>query len=177
MTRKRPPFAIRLKQPRGNLFGQNRKLPCGCFNQMANGGRFLVAQRSQNRFGSICRSVHLFVLGPFPLDRISYRAEAPRIEKVPKRLQKIDFPLGSFLGTCSIDFSFYNLQKWGSHLQRVLAKTIEVGARSTQVNAGGRRSMQMTQTTPPPHFTNLGYCPKRPYMRMHAEHSVLPSVS
>ena len=61
-TRQRPPFAIRLKQPRGNLFGQNRKLPCGCFNRMANGGRFLVAQRSRTRFAI---RVIFLSLGPF----------------------------------------------------------------------------------------------------------------
>ena len=33
------------------------------------------------------------------------------------------------------------------------------------------------QVTPLPHFTNPGYCPKRPYTHMHAGHSVLPSVS
>ena len=55
---------------------------------MANGGRFLVAQRSQNRFAI---RVLCFVLGPFPLGRIRHPAAAP----------KIGFPLvlfGHFFG-------------------------------------------------------------------------------
>ena len=47
------------------------------------------------------------------------------------------------------------------------AKSLDSGARITQV----------TRMTPLPHFTNPSYCPKRPYTRMHAGHSVLPSVS
>ena len=61
------------------------------------------------------------------------------MEKVPKTLQKIDFPLGSFLRTFSKRFSLDNSQKLENIRQIVLAKNIEVGARSTQVNGGERR--------------------------------------
>ena len=77
VTRKRPPFAIRVKQPRGNLLVENRTHKSEKRTRMANGGRFLVAQRSQNRYAI---RVLCFVLGPFPLDRISDRAAAPRID-------------------------------------------------------------------------------------------------
>ena len=99
------------------------------------------------------------------------------MEKVPKTLQKIHFPLGSFLSTFSKRFSLDNSQKMENLRQLVLAKNIEVGARWTQVTQGEARWTQMEETTFPPHLTNPGYCPKRPYTRMHAGHSVLPSVS
>ena len=50
------------------------------------------------------------------------------MEKVPKTLQKIDFPLGSFLRTFSKRFSLDNSQKLENIRQIVLAKNIEVGA-------------------------------------------------
>ena len=56
-------------------------------------------------------------------------------------------------------------------------KTIDSGARWTEVDGGVPWCPMVNETTPPTDLTNPGYCPKRPYTHMHAGHSVLPSVS
>ena len=63
------------------------------------------------------------------------------------------------------------LSKWGAPAAATLQRNTSI------LGLGGRRWSKVTEVTPLPHFTNPGYCPKRPYTHMHAGHSVLPSVS
>ena len=77
------------------------------------------------------------------------------------------FPLLEFLTTFSIRISSTICKNGRTRGNNPPLDSTDSGARSTLVN----------ETTPPPHLTNPGYCPKRPFTRMHAGHSVLPSVS